>query len=432
MKIVGRYILPGVLFLSFSPALHALEMHYGAGLVSEYSSNSLLLPNNEEEDWVNGAELDFSLTNKSKRVDTDVSGFYGYYTYAEGTEPDQGVYFLNALATIKLRPERLSWIVRDVLGEQEINSLDADTRDNRQRVNLFITGPDLNFQVNPSNAVTIGARWAKDDYEVTKADSKRNMLKAKWENKRSSQLTLSANAVGMMVDYDDDDVNGDYDFGVVYLEADTRFSKTDVVATLGAFKVDRDKADDVDDWGAKLVLNHRKSSRTGFGWESVRKITDSTIEFLEASESGFVGGSGISGSDSSNEQGSRDLYRLTRHAAYADYEGSSILADVSLYWEERDYEEEGLFDYDEWGVGVSFSSEITAGWRGRLSTSYTNTDNTGIKRTDKDWTADIAVDHALSRYTGFSIYTGYNNRDSDDSGSEYREWIMGATIGYHR
>ncbi len=432
MKIVGRYILPGVLFLSFAPVLHALEIHYGAGLVSEYSSNSLLLPDNEEEDWINGAELDFRLANKSKRLDAEVSGFYGYYTYAESTEPDQGIYFLNALATIKIRPERLSWIVRNVLGEQEIDSLAPDTRDNRQRVNFFATGPDLNFQVNPSNAVTIGARWAKDDYEVTKADSTRNMLKAKWENQRSSQLTLSANVAGMMVDFDDDDVNGDYDYGVIYLEADTRLSKTDVVATLGAFKVDRDKADDVDDWGAKLVLNHRKSSTTAFGWESVRKITDSTIEFLEASESGFVGGPGSSGSDSRGEQASGDIYRLTRHAAFADYEGASILADVSLYWEERDYEEEGLIDYDEWGVGMGLSSEITAGWRGRFSTSYSNTDNTGINRTDKEWTVDIAVDHALSRHTGFSIYTGYNNRDSDDSAAEYREWIMGATIGYHR
>ena len=47
IKLVGRYILPGIMFLSFAPVLHALDITYGAGLFSEYSSNALLLPDHE-------------------------------------------------------------------------------------------------------------------------------------------------------------------------------------------------------------------------------------------------------------------------------------------------------------------------------------------------------------------------------------------------
>jgi len=434
IKLVGRYILPGIMFLSFAPVLHALDITYGAALSSEYSSNALLLPDHEQEEWTNGVDLNFGLTNTSRRLDAKVTGLIGYYTYAEDTHGDEGIYFLDALATIKIRPERLSWVVRNVLGEEEINSLEGDTRDNRQRVNVFATGPDFNFKVNPSNTVIIGARWVDTSYEVTKADNSRNVVTGSWSYKRSPLLTLSANLAGMMVDFDDD-LNEDYDFGVAYVQADSGFSKTNLVTTLGYFKVDRDKTDDVDDWGARIALNHQMSSTVAFDWESVRKITDSSIEFLESSEAGFVGGPdalGSGGSGSGRGGTTGDLFRLLRHAVSADYAGPSLTADLGLYWEERTYEEFSLLDYEEWGFGLGLSTDITAGWRGRFSTGYANTDNTGINRTDKEWGVEVAVDHALTRYTSFSMYTGYDNRDSDESSSEYTEWIVGATIGYQR
>ena len=329
----------------------------------------------------------------------------------------------------------MSWVVRNVLGEEEINSLEGDTRDNRQRVNVFATGPDLNFKVNPSNTVIIGARWVDTSYEVTKADSSRNVVTGSWSYKRSPQLTLSANLAGMMVDFDDD-VNEDYDFGVAYVKADSQFSKTNLVTTFGYFQVDRDKTDDVDDWGARIALNHQMSSTVAFDWESVRKITDSSIEFLEASDSGFVGGPDALGSGGGSGSGrggtTGDIFRLLRHAVSADYAGPSLAAGLGLYWEERNYEEFSLLDYEEWGFGLDLSTDITADWRGRFSTGYANTDNTGINRTDKEWGVEVAVDHVLTRYTSFSMYTGYDNRDSDESRSEYTEWVVGATIGYQR
>jgi len=436
IKIIGRYILPGILFSSFAPVLHALDISYGAGLVSEYSSNSLLLPNNEEDEWSNGAELNFNLVETSRHLDANLESQVGYYTYANNTHGDEGRYFLNALATIKIRPERLSWVVRNVLGEEEIDSFSGDSRDNRQRVNLFATGPDLNFQVNPSNSVTIGARWTDTSYEVTKADNTRNILTGGWSHKRSPQLTVAANFAAMMVDFDDNGLNEDYDYGVAYLQADTQFSKTNAVTTFGIFKVDRDRTDDVNDWGAKIDINHQKSSTTAFGWTSIRKVTDSSIEFLEASDAGFVGGSESLGTDTDSTNGrggtTGDIFLLRRHAAYADYVGPSLSAQVSLYWEDRDYEELGVLDYEEWGVWLGLSTDITAGWRGSFSTGYTNTDNTGISRTDKEVTVELAVDHALTRNVYFSMYSSYDDRDSDDSLAEYREWIVGARLGYQR
>lgn len=437
----------------------AVDLSYGARFSSEYSNNFLLLPDNERDEWRNGIELDLGVSDRSRHLDTDIRVSSSYYAYAEDTVNNESVNFVNGLATLKIRPQRFTWLLQDTLGEGVIDSLAGDSRANRQRINIFNTGPDFVFRLGPSNTLNLGARVSRESYEVTQTDSTRKVVRGSWAYQRSASLTLSANATGMRVDFDDDVLNEDYDRGEAYLQANARLSRTTVEARAGAVKVDRDRSGDVNDVNARVTLDYRPSSTTRFSWTSLRRVSDSALEFLGASETGFVGSpdfsSGtsfgtapVTGTDTTatpaptdtaltggrsiaDQAAVGDVFLLLRHSLGADYTGSQGSTALSVYVESRDYEEV-LLDYEAVGVTLDLSSSITAGWRARFSAAYSNTDNSDIDRTDKDATVDIAGDYVPFRYGLLSIYSRYNRRNSDDANSDYKEWAVGASFAYRR
>jgi hypothetical protein len=192
----------------------AIELHYGADYLGEYSNNVRLTPSDEQADWINTAEIHLEMADspesfaaagrrllsvssrgldltrssgyideartrlssraaprgfgleRTKDIEALVSARMTYEHYVNGSFDDQLLFGVDAFSTLMIRPRWFSWTVEDRFGQAPVSRLAATTADNRQDFNVFSTGPNFAFRFAPQHTVELEARYGRDMFQA--------------------------------------------------------------------------------------------------------------------------------------------------------------------------------------------------------------------------------------------------------------------------
>ncbi len=124
------------------------ELQYALSVGALYSDNINRTPTNEETATVGTAGFDLRARRESQRLSYRADSNLNYLNYLDTDLSDQVVGRFNGSAAYALVPERLLWIVRDDFDQTRIDNLSPAAPSNRQNLNQFATGPDLNLRVS--------------------------------------------------------------------------------------------------------------------------------------------------------------------------------------------------------------------------------------------------------------------------------------------
>ena len=206
----------------------------------EYSDNIRLAPNNEEEEWTNVLTVGASLLENSASLDAKIQAQASYRDYRDDIYSDESVFGLGANILWKISPDRFSWVVEDYLTQTSVLSLGVDTPANRQKFNVFSTGPDLKAPLSPVQSLQIGARYTRNTYETKDLDNTRHTGELSWVHRASPVTTLSLNYNAQTVRYDDTAVNTDFDRQDTFLQIENRLSRNILVLSAGTTSIQQD------------------------------------------------------------------------------------------------------------------------------------------------------------------------------------------------
>ena len=167
---IKQWALLGALLL-IAPMSAALDVGANIELGVEYTDNADLAPSDEEDDWIVDSSLGLSVTGESGAWTTDISASYSHQEYLNDTFSSQD--YLNISGQVQWEPiqNRLIFNVANFYTQVPIDSLDSDTPDNRQDINVFSFSPEIRTQVSARNTLVLSPQFQDYYYEEDDTDN---------------------------------------------------------------------------------------------------------------------------------------------------------------------------------------------------------------------------------------------------------------------
>lgn len=117
----------------------------------------------------------FNAQHDGSRVRAQVLGRLDYLVFTGANIDNRLDAALDARVDFSVVPERVGFTIRDTLTQFPLNPFAADSPDNRQRLNVFSSGPNLYFNLPGNASGQVEARHVRTNTDVNDVyDSRRN------------------------------------------------------------------------------------------------------------------------------------------------------------------------------------------------------------------------------------------------------------------
>lgn len=350
----------------------AESLTYGADVGIGESDNVTLVQTDKVSQTIAVADLDFDLKDRSRRFDVDAKGNFSDLDYLQNAYGNQFIGRFDGRADVALIPERVIWVLTESFGQAQIDPFIAVVPTNLENVNYVATGPDASFRLGPTVFLDLSARYAKSTYETDPFDSNTVLGSAALGRALSAQSSISINGSFERVQFDNTEVNTDFDRSSAYVHYEIQGARTNFMANLGATKLDQG-LESVTGPNAKLQLSRKLSSVSTLTFTVGRDITDASTAFANL-QSGAIGGI-----VTAPAAVSQNNYTVTYGTLGWEYVRNRTTIGVSGTWEKDSYDGLPLLDLTrgsaEFKVERKLSRALTAQLLGRLyRTEYPNTD----------------------------------------------------------
>jgi len=262
----------------------AYELAAGAG----HSDNITRVAADEVDETIARAGAKFSFGQTGTRVQTDLVGDLAYYDYLDDTYDSEVLGNFIGSAHLGIVPQRFEWAITDNFGQVLNSPFEPATPETRENINYFTTGPDVLFAFGSQNRLRFGARYANTTYEDSPLDSDGYSADLGFIHQLSAASSLSVNARGQQVEYDDL-LDADYDQTDAFLRYALSGARTHVDLDLGYSQLDRDAADKEDGVLARLNASRRVSAASTASLTAGHEFQNSVGAF-SSTQSGGAGG----------------------------------------------------------------------------------------------------------------------------------------------
>jgi hypothetical protein len=407
----------------------AESLTYGADVGIGESDNVTLVHADKVSQTIAITDLDFDFKDQTRRFDVDAKGNFSYLDYLQNAYSNQLIGRFDGRADVSLIPDRVIWVLTESFGQSQIDPFTAAIPTNLQNVNYVATGPDANFRLGPTVFLDLSARYAKTTYQTDPFDSSAVNASAALGRALSAQSSISINGSFERMLFDNTDVNTDFNRSSVYAHYEIQGARTNLMANLGATKVDQG-SESFTGPNAKLQLLRKLSSVSTLTFTVGRDITDGSTAFANL-QSGAIGGI-VTGP----ALVSQNNYTVTYGSVDWEYARNRTTIGVSGTWEKDAYDGQPLQDVTrgsaEFRVERKLSGALTAQLLGRLyRTKYTNTDfaeTDGLVgaalmfRAGRGLEIKLRYDHSSRSVSGVGVVPGVSNG--------YDENRAFLTIGY--
>ncbi len=268
-------LCPSLLLLQLSP-LYGSELHYTVEYEPRYSSNITRSATNPMEEYTNVLRLAARYLESSARLEGSVGIDMEYLSYYSGTFADETRSYANADLSWSLLPERLSWVVEDLLSIEPVLSTQPWTPGNVQQTNLFSTGPSFDYRLENHARFHLDLRYMNSYANVTREfNSNRWSIDASLSQESSIASQLSVNMSWNHVGFSNAAAD-DYQQLGLYLGWSRQWGRSGLRVELGGTGIDFDREESQYGPHARLTLNRVISSSKRLTVSLYRGFSDAT------------------------------------------------------------------------------------------------------------------------------------------------------------
>jgi len=261
---------------------------YGADVGVGEADNITLATTNKISQTIATADADFSLKQQSGLYDDNIKGQFGYFDYLQHAYNSQVVGRFDGVGDFAVIPQRLIWTVRDDFGEASLDPFAAQTPDNLEYINIFSTGPQLNFRPGGVTYATVIAKYERAQYQTSPLNSNRILGDVELGVPLSPRSTLAFDVNTERTLFENTVVNSDFDLSSAYASYRLHGSRTEVSGKLGITRVDEQGVTSSGGL-ADIELDRKVSPATTVSFSAGRDLTDTLASFSNL-QNGAIGG----------------------------------------------------------------------------------------------------------------------------------------------
>lgn len=413
-----------IIFLSSMLSFNAMaaELEYEIRIGASRSDNVARTSTLEIEETIALAGLILDLQHESRRVAASLVTDLEYRNYTDDTFDDEVVGSLNADLELQLAPEVFSWIFQYQFGNLQTNPFEANTAFNRQNVNRFSTGPDLRMRLGSNTALELGGRYHSTRYEISDIDNDVFGGSISLVRALSTRRSLSLNITADRIEYDNTQLNSNYDRQTAFIGFESEGSRGSIVVNIGYNEL-HDNGEVVDGNLINVAWDREISPSTTFRLAYNQGLTNPEEILGQAPP-----GAGFD--DPQNTPGVSDPFENRQFSMALNFDRNTNNVFASLLYNEDEYVTDSVLDRNRSEFRVGFSKILGSAWRIRLSGALQRTDFVSTGREDDDTVISAGISRQLSRTIGINLdYTRFD-RDSSDSAFDYVENLVNLTFSY--
>lgn len=410
----------------YSNSAVAIEFVPGVGLGLEYTNNAKLAPDNEVSDVVAIGQVGASLVEEQGFLVYSIGAAISKETYLNDTFDDKRYLNLAAKADWEMIRERVNWFLTDNFYQSPVNSLDANTPDNRQDSNTFIFGTNVTFPITGLQTFSLIPQYSKYYYEITGTSNQQYSIAANWNYKVFRTTGVGLYLSVREVQYDDvavaDTVFADYGVSLSGERVDSNYSinagSTTVkrAATIG---VDAADSEEFTGFSGKASWQQELSSRSTIEVLVSTQITDTST----VSQSTLPG-------DPSDVQLTTDVVRNS--VARLGYSRKDASLGSNIWAEHRKIRYSDNTELSRliqtFGAQLNFpvSQLISSG----VFLNFNNTKGQEVFREDKRFEIGANVKVSFTSNLSSTFDVRYRTKESTDSTKNYDELSVFANLNY--
>ncbi|HEX6996390.1 MAG TPA: hypothetical protein VF339_19830 [Gammaproteobacteria bacterium] len=317
--------------------------------VAHTESSNVLRATDSMRDYYDSLGVLFDLTRNRERVQASLLGDLEYRMYGDDSASNEQVGSLGASLSTVLLPQRFTWSFRDNYLDGRTNPLGPETPDNRERINVFETGPQLDVPLGGRTSFSAGGTWRARRYEESQLLDSDSVTYSVGIHRQVRPLTsVSLMADTTEAEYQTTDEKYDIDgVRLVYQRALARGSAVASAGvnrlTIGLLEVDRPLFNVM--WSRSLT------GRMSLVLQADRQYTDAGTLLAESLDQPTAAPIDVTLSADPND----------RREASADWSLSLDRTDISVQFTlfADDFEREDSLDSDGGRIGVDMLRRLT-------------------------------------------------------------------------
>jgi len=421
---VVKYLTLILLVYVHSATVCALQINYEAEAGLEYSDNITRVNEDTISQETGILYFNGTINHQTPNVALNIQPILTYRHYAGETFDDQLFVTLNAALLWDILPKRFSWSLENYLDQTPIQATDAFTPFNRQDTNIFMTGPNLRFNINQNRAFELLVRYADIYYETSNTDNERYGGILKFVSQPNSYQTYALNIDAVDIRYDDDLINENYNRNDAYLTFNRVHSTYEYNIDAGYTLINFENDTDLDGPYFNILYNYILNTRSNINFQASSGYTDSSRNFLLSRairEAISRYDTSISGLVFKENYGSLEYNWV--------YERTNF--NSGIYFADQDYDDENeILSRKLKYLVIRFTRSLTRLLSLYATARVTESDYTSTDRIDDDQDYSIGIRHRLSRSLFLRLDYRRALRDSTDDTSDYLENVGYISIGY--
>lgn len=408
-----------LLILLFIPvSIYAKPLDLNTSLETRFSDN-IAKTKDKKSDVEYTAKVNLEKEDRVGKFDYIADAEFRYLFYQQEVFDNELEADIVLDGDYHLIPNQFVWNVKNDLNEVTIDTASADTPDNRERKNIFSTGPRYTLPINQRNNLSFLAQYQRTDFQTSGLDSDRYEVRSSFNHLRNQYITLSAFNDWSKVRFSGSDdlyrvenavsFNSNYEHYIGRGSIGNTSIKTrrpnEVTQTTDLFTWDL---------GIQRDINSNSELELSYS----RELNDTSSDITVRNDNSSI---------NYTEEG---IVQVTEWSLrYQKRFSNSSSGDLKLYHNESDYKSSES-DEENVGAKLRYKYPITSLVVGTLDFDYEHSVFSELSQKDDTYTTEIGVVYNVARNVNLSAETGYEDRESNLQDKEYNEWWVSFTISY--
>lgn len=413
--------------LGAASASRALEWQGYVGAEFEHTDNSLQSATNEQSDLERALVAGLQARQQSTALDAQIDYMVDAVDFADDTQESSTRLSGEARASWHILPEKLDWNFRHTRRDEVANSRQVDITDDREKRDLFSTGPSLRLNLTNHDTLGLNAEVARLSGDESVTENDRLSAGASWMRLINPLTDAVLSLQHTEVDYDER-AQQDLTFDRASLQVVRRIRDGRIELTGGVNRSERDGGDSDTSPLWRVYGEHSALGHT-FSVAYVDELTDSSVGLDDPDfAQGPVGGGGILPGDNFDpDNGNFDVADIVHRKTLDVRYQTTRLCDVCtptvrLYMDDEDFDR-SLRDEREVGVELGLDYRWTERFSTRVGYRHSVLDypDDPDDREDTREESYLEARYELFRNVQLTAMLAHETRESDVDSADYTE-----------
>lgn len=408
----------------------SLRLDYEVGASYTRSDNINLSEAAPDSETVLSPELRFTATQSGSRVQLQARGIMQYLAYGSGAYDDDFAGEFAGQINWVLLPDRISFVVEDVLARQAVNPAGGFTPDNQEQINVFVAGPSFFARFGNAMRGQLDLRYSDTYAEENQSfNGTRYNAALRLFRELGTLDWVSLNAEATKAEFDIDTGAPDYRRYDAYFGYRRELQQYTLEAALGYSRLETDGDDGHESSPlARAALEWMPAPRSTLSAGANYGFGDTASDLIALGERPQV----PIGAGTYNVAAGPDVYRERRLEVGYRFEGERLGFEVRPYYERFDYVSGLSQDVEARGASAGVDYRL----RPRTTLSLTGTrqsrelfDGT---QDDDDSVLRLGLEHEFTRHWRGEVAVQRRERDSSIAGQSYEENLAMLSVTWRR